>query len=362
MMYKRKEKKILIYILSFLIPVIMMLIAVIFLRLFFNLYLSAKVLLIIALQTGFSGLTFQLYLNHTNKFNKEALLFSTAYAIMGCLFADIALSVYFCNIILLPLVMLGISKLIENPKKKTLYILCLTASILCNFYFGYMLCLFSLFYFFYILIVKTDRRKYTKEPIEKIKAFFIASLIGIGLSAFDLIPNTFFPDGQKNVSENAASAIYQSALSHETPYIYIGIIVIIFVILYFFNNEISGKERICSGIFLVIILLSCYIHMISIFLISFILLHLGYQGFLKYQGRLISYLPVVLIFFICFFYIVTFSNINIEKEMVLFNAVLILLVGILIFFKSNYYMPLEMGFVLLFSLQCADLVFMRLCR
>lgn len=459
MMYKRNEKKILIYILSFIIPVIMMLAASICLQLFpfgentllvsdinnqfvsfysyfksiitsdnnfiytfsknlggdmvgfsgyylqnpflFLLllfpdaYLPAGILLIITLQVGFCGLTFQLYLNHTNKFNKEALLFSTAYAFMGYLFAYITLPIYFCNIILLPLVMLGISKLIENPKKKGLYISCLAASILCNYYLGYMLCFFSLFYFIYLIIVKTDIWRHTKEPFEKIKAFTIASLLGVGLSAFDLIPIIFSLSGQKNAPESSALTFYRNfnfiemfsklytgafdgnVSNHGMPYIYVGMIAVIFVILYFFNNEISGKERICSGIFLVVLLLCCYVHTIDVilhafnepvgfpyryaFFICFLLLHLGYQGFLKHEGMWTSYVPVVLTFFLYSLYLILFSSVDIKKEMLLFDSVILILIGILAFIKANYYLPLQLGLVILLGLQCTDLLSNAIC-
>ncbi len=454
MMYKKNEKKILIYILSFLIPVIMMLIAAVCLQLFpfgentllvsdinnqfvsfysyfksiitsdnnfiytfsknlggdmvgfsgyylqnpflFLLllfpdaYLPAGILLIIILQTGFCGLTFQLYLNNTNKFNKEALLFSTAYAFMGYIFAYITLPIYFCNIILLPLVMLGISRLIENPKKKGLFIICLAASIFCNYYLGYMLCFFSLFYFIYMLVIKTDEWKHAKEPFEKIRAFIFASLLGVGLSAFDLIPIICSLSGQKNAPESSALAFYRNfnmidvfsnlytgafdgnVSNHGMPYIYVGMIAVIFVILYFFNNKISVKERICSGIFLAGMLICCYIHTIDVilhafnepvgfpyryaFFISFILLHLGYRGFLKYQGRWITYLPVILIFLIYSFYSIFFSDITVKKEAILFDAIILVLIGILIFIKTNYFLPMQLGFVIFFGLQCTDLL------
>lgn len=453
-MYRKNEKKIYIYFLSFIIPVIMMLVVAICLQLFpfgqktllisdinnqfvsfysyfksivtgdnnfiytfsknlggdmvgfsgyylqnpflFLLllfpesYLPAGILLIITLQIGFSGLTFQLYLNNTNKFSKDALVFSTAYAFMGYLFAYITLPIYLCNIILLPLVMLGISKLIENPKNKGLYIICLTASIICNYYLGYMLCFFSLFYFVYMLIVKTDVWRHTKEPFEKIKSFVIASLLGVGLSAFDLIPIIFSLRNQKNAPESSALAFYRNfnfidvfsklytgsfdgnVSNHGMPYIYVGIIAVIFVILYFFNNQISGKERICSGIFLTAMLLCCYIHTIDVvlhgfnepvgfpyryaFYICFLLLHLGYQGLLEYDGKWSSYLPVVLIFALYSLYLILFSNAYSKKEMILFDLVILILIGVLLFIKTNYYLPLQLGMILLLGLQCTDLL------
>ena len=453
-MYRKSEKKTLIYFLAFIIPVIMMIIAAVCLHifpfgentvlfsdinnqfvsfysyfksiitgndnfiytfsknlggdmvgfsgyylqnpflflllLFPDVYLTAGILFIMILQIGCCGLTFQIYLTHTNGVKKEALLFSTAYAFLGYLFAYITLPIYFCNIILLPLVMLGIYKIIENPKKKSLYILTLAASVFFNYYLGYMLCLFSVLYFVYMLLVKTENSRHEKKYFERIKAFIISSLLGVGLSAFDLIPIVLSLSGQKNAPDASVLSFYRNfnfrdvfanlytgsfdgnVSNHCMPYIYVSIIAAAFVLLYFFNKEIGIKEKICSAVFLLLMLSFCYIHTTDViwhafnepvgfayryaFYIGFLLLHVGYQGFLHYDGRLVSYLPVLVVFIVYSAYLIFFSSVNLPMKSIIFDFVLLIFMGILIAVQKNYYLPLQLGFILLFGLQCSDLL------
>ena len=453
-MYRKSEKKTLIYLLAFSIPVIMMIIAVVCLQifpfgentilfsdinnqfvsffsyfksiitgndnfiytfsknlggdmvgfsgyylqnpflflllLFPDVYLTAGILFVMILQIGCCGLTFQIYLTHTNGIKKESLLFSTAYAFMGYLFAYITLPIYFCNFILLPLVMLGIYKIVENPKKKGLYILTLAASIFCNYYLGYMLCLFSVLYFVYILVINTEKSRHEKRFSERIKAFIFSSLLGVGLSAFDLIPIVLSLRGQKNAPDVSVLSFYRNfnfrdvfanlytgafdgnVSNHCMPYIYVSIIAAAFVLLYFLNKEIAGKEKICSAIFILLMLSFCYIHTTDVmwhafnepvgfayryaFYISFLLLHIGYQGFLHFDGRFFSYLPVLIIFVVYSAYLIFFSSVNLSIKSIVFDFILLILIGILITIQKSYYLPLQLGFILLFALQCTDLL------
>ena len=75
-------------------------------------------------------------------------MFSLCYAFMAYNINFQINIMWIDGIILLPLVMLGIDKLINENKYK-LYIITLFITIFSNYYIGYMICIFSVLYFIY---------------------------------------------------------------------------------------------------------------------------------------------------------------------------------------------------------------------
>ncbi|HOO28258.1 MAG TPA: YfhO family protein, partial [Lachnospiraceae bacterium] len=289
----------------------------------------------------------------------------------------------------MPIVMLGIHRLVQNPKKSKLYIITLAVSILMNYYLGYMLCLFSVFYFLYILVINTTFKKHKRIYLKKIGSFLIASLLGVGLAAFDLIPIVISLKGQKSMPDRSVLSFYRNFCFRDVfsklytnafdgnvsnssmPYIYTGILAAAFLILYFFNKKIAKKERIASAVFLVLMLGFCYIHTTDViwhafnepvgfayryaFYISFLILHIGYQGYLHYEGNRWSFLPVILIFISYSVYLILFGSKTLPRSAYILDMSILLLLGILIGIQKNYVLPFQLGFLLILCLQCADL-------
>ena len=71
----------------------------------------------------------------------------------------------------------------DVDKKTIQYFLCLAYGIVTNFYFGFMLCLFSLLLFTYLSIVHSNR------DIRSYFRFGIVSILCAGATSFKLIPN-----------------------------------------------------------------------------------------------------------------------------------------------------------------------------
>jgi len=86
--------------------------------------------------------------------------------------------------ILLPLVILGLDRLIEKDKIG-IYIICLTLSILVNFYIGFTVCIFSFLYFIYKCYVMNNFK------LKVIKSFVISSLLCGLMSCIVLIPQVY---------------------------------------------------------------------------------------------------------------------------------------------------------------------------
>ena len=238
---------------------------------------------IILLRIGLSGFTMCKYLKYKfkNQSNLRYIIFSISYALMAynvCYFFNY---MYFDTVVLFPIVILGLDKLIYERKNR-LYIISLTLSIISNFYIGYMVCIFSLLYFIYnIVIYKLDKNI--------IKDFIISSLLSGFMCMIIIIPEasellkgkallyTSSKTEYFKFNMNFLNIFYKflpgSTSNYDLEYgmvnIYVSLFVIILVIKYFFNKKISKKERITTLIFILFFLLS----------ISFNLLDFAWQLF-----------------------------------------------------------------------------------
>lgn len=142
---------------------------------------------IIGLKAIFSSVTMYYYIS--KKFNMKSLYFSAFSLFYGFSSYFVA---YYWNImwldgmVFLPLIVLGIEKLI-NEDKPLLYIITLTTMLFANYFIAYMLCIFSVIYFIGYLIIYLEKID-LKLIIKKILYFIASSLIVGALAAWFLLP------------------------------------------------------------------------------------------------------------------------------------------------------------------------------
>ena len=183
----------------------------------------------------------------------------------------------------LPLVILGIEKLIDN-NKSLLYILSLSLVIYSNYYIGFMICIFSVLYF--IMYLFTSKKYKKKELINKTIRFIISSL-GVGLlCSFFLIP-LFFSIRSISATEpiSLPSSLYykfgvleflfnhfsfvKSTVIHSdisnTPNISCGILSLLLIIPFIFNKKINLRIKIGYLSLLVILGISFFIPALDYF-------------------------------------------------------------------------------------------------
>lgn len=141
---------------------------------------------IIGLKAVASSVTMSIFLN--KKFGKNYIFIT-----LSILYAFSAYyTAYYWNImwldgmLMLPLIALGIEKLVDE-NKILLYVISLAVMLFANYFIGYMLCIFSVLYFVSYLIIKTDKIR-LKVIGKKILYFALSSLIAGGLCAMFLIP------------------------------------------------------------------------------------------------------------------------------------------------------------------------------
>lgn len=359
-----------------------------------NNMLPAGVLLMIILLIGLSGLNFNLLISKVYGNRWASLIFSTAYAFMGFFMAYIGFTIYFFNIMLFPLVMLGLYNLIKTGKKSYLYIITLFLSIFSNYYVGYMTCIFSVLFFVYTVIVNTLSFK-LKELKQYGKTFLIftgSSLLAAGLSAFSLYSVLFSLQGQKgshfsfsklklfnfNIGE-VFSGLYSTSfhgnISDGLPIIYSSVIAVVFLLLFFMNKSIHRKEKLASAGILIIMLFSFWSEFVNViwhgfstpigfpyrnsFMFSFLLLFIAYKGFICIrQGLKIRHGFICLTLFLFYSaYLLFFIDSDYvgRRQIIITGAVFVLtLAGVYAFnYKREYAVPVIAG---LFMLQTGDLL------
>jgi len=105
------------------------------------------ILIINILKIGTSGLTSYVFFNKKFNESKLSLIFSITYSLMAYNIAYSQNIMWLDGVIMLPLIFLGVDKLID--KKPLLFYISLTLSIIFNYYIGYMSCISSLLYYLY---------------------------------------------------------------------------------------------------------------------------------------------------------------------------------------------------------------------
>ena len=215
-----------------------------------NITYATKILIFIKIIL--CGLNMSIYLN--NKTDKlKNILLSLIYAFMAYNIR-FAFNVMWLDVVyMLPLVILGLEKLIEGKSKK-LYIITLTIMMFSNFYISFSACIFIAIYFFFYSIAK---KKLTWKLFWK---FVYSSLIAVLLNAVMLIPTIFnMLDGKaiaatKNYDRfilyNPLDVIYNFTpgttagyVLVDLPYFYSSTLILVLFINYLLNKEISYKER-----------------------------------------------------------------------------------------------------------------------
>ncbi len=130
------------------------------------------------------------YLQHRfQKSDFSTVLFALLYTFCGFFFAYFYNTMWLLPFALLPIVALGIERIVGggNP---WLYLVSLTVSIFSNFYLGYMLCIFSVLYFFVCLFSRRVNKKGEDDVVllPTLLKFGGASLAAGGLCAVALLP------------------------------------------------------------------------------------------------------------------------------------------------------------------------------
>lgn len=286
--------------------------------------LPTTISVIIIFKIASIGLTTSIFLRRVYQSTSYSIVwFSTAFSLCGFVAMNFYTIMWLDALILLPLVALGIHRLIDK-NRFDLYIVTLLLSIVTNYYLGYMTCLFSVLYFCY-LIFKNSEVRFTatlKQSLTKIRDFFSASLLTGGVSAILLIPtfkamlatgkgtfdaasfNLLPTFGLGALSQlEPASSNYLIRIFHY-PSFYVGILVFLLLITYYYTEEIPQHYKNMSAGLLGILFLSMWVrvlntgwHMLqqpagfpfrNVFYFSFVCVFLAFEAWQTHPGKVLN--------------------------------------------------------------------------
>ncbi len=293
----------------------------------------------IAIKAILSAMAISYYLKKSNKADGPQLIgFGIMYAFSAYFIAYYWNVMWIDSMYLLPLIVLGIEKIINSGKCGN-YIIFLTLAIFTNYYIGFMLCIFSCLYFLYYyfctsekfikksVILDNNDKKYSALG----KSFFFQSGLRFAFSSlavgiilvFMLLPVAYVlnsssatsgthPDEIKNyfnifdfLANHLASLepTIRSSGEDVLPNVYCGILTVMLVPAYLFSDRISSKEKIATSVLLGIMFFSFNINYLNYlwhglhfpndlpyrqsFMYSFILITMAYKAFIniKYMNK-----------------------------------------------------------------------------
>lgn len=267
---------------------------------------------------GTAAVTFAFFLNRTSpkKPKISALVtFSTCYALMSYMVVELMDPMWLDGLIYLPLIFWGVKRFVDD-KVMLPYIIPLALMFIAHFYIGYMVGIFTLFYFIYYCLSR-EGRILPKNFFGACGRFFLGTVTALLLSSWVLIPvyNSLklgkmeFSQADFTIRTQFDLLQFTSKLfpmSYDTvrpeglPMVYCGTIAIVLLPLFFLNSKISMKEKVSKGLLLLSSVVCMYIAPVDIalhgfqvpnwlpyrysFIFSFFMLIIAYRAFENLDG------------------------------------------------------------------------------
>ncbi len=362
----------------------------------------------ILLKAALSASTFTYYLKRSLK---SQSFVSTSFGIMYAFCAYML--AYYWNVmwldamVLLPIVLLGIERIINHGKPAT-YIVGLALTMFSNYYMSYMMCIFSVIYFIYYfasnnnLSSVVNRNFKPKSLLDEATnnkflrsgtIFALASVAAAGLMACVLLPvygvlqsssatSGTFPTNVESYFDfydffanhfAALTTTIRSSGDDVLPNVYCGVLTIILAPLYFFTKTISKKEKIATLSLLAILYASFNINSPNYvwhgfhfpndlpyrqsFIYSFVLLVIAYKTFIRlreFKAVHFGIIGAALLTFVVLTQKLTSKNVT-DTTIILTMVLIVLYVIILTVFKDKRYQASSVAALLIVCV-CSEAV------
>ena len=203
--------------------------------------------------------------------NSQIKIFaSIAYGLMGYVVAYQMNIMWLDGVILLPIIAIGVIKIIKENKFNT-YIISFALALITNFYIGFEIFLFISMYFIYELILSEEKNKF-----KTILRFALYTAISIGIASIIIVPTYFVIKGGKGsglilaksdilkrnfkfieflpkflIGSETKAQIYGNG----TPIAYCGILTLVLTEIFLLSKKIKIKEKILTIIFILMMIL-----------------------------------------------------------------------------------------------------------
>ena len=296
---------------------------------------------IMILKCGLSGFFFAYYLEKSGRKIDMIgyAMFSTMYALCAYAMAYQSNTMWMDALMLLPLVTLGIERLIKDGNFK-FFIVVFSITVWSNYYIGYMCCIYVLLYTIcYLCAHRNDEINCLNEKSHTIKSVLrvgIASFISLLIVATILFTAIYSLSFGKNEFQDSTFDFslrfdfldlfakfflgsYDTVRPEGSPNVYCGILTIFMIPLYFISRKVSPRHKVAYGSLCMIFIASFSVNAIDLvwhgfqmpvwlnyrysFMFTFVLLTMAYQGYeyLKETDfKFIFQIGVLLIFTLMF--------------------------------------------------------------
>lgn len=231
--------------------------------------------LVSVLNCSFCGTTMYLLLAALYGHKRSNLIFSTTYALTGFNVANLFQAFFFTGVHVLPLMVLGLRKL-RRGESPLLYILSIAYAVLTSYYFGFMLCVASVLFFFLHLWLFSEELEGKKRGLFYKYAFssfcggllgaaiWLPSLLGISGGRLDQTKISEFTFNENMPLPEIGAKFFTGAnnaqeLINGLPNVYVGILPLALVVLFFLNNGICKRKKTAAFFALGFYLLVFYI-------------------------------------------------------------------------------------------------------
>ncbi len=274
-------------------------------------YSTEAMLVIKLLKLGCCSLSFAAYMRLSKEATKtHTVIFSVLYALMSFVVVQIENIMWIDAIILFPLAIFSVEQIVSKSKYFLFTFIC-SLLFITNYYMGYMVGIFTFFYFIYYYLSMQQDKNF-KDFLRKFVVFLRSAFIAIMCSAFILLPvyyslklgkfgfnhPSYMPDSMFELFDLFTKMLpssYDTLRSGGLPFVYCGTLTLFLLPLYFLNANINIKQKLISAGLLVVLICSFQVKTIDLiwhgfqlpndlpyryaFMFSFVLLLLAYEAF-----------------------------------------------------------------------------------
>lgn len=271
-------------------------------------FLREAITFILAMKIGFAGLFTGMFLKYTFRRNDISVCcFAVLYALCSYMMGYYWNIIWIDTVALLPLVMLGVVKLVRE-KKTALYGAAFALALISNYYIGLFICIFTVIAFFCICLFECKRfRDFLFSGLRMLGM----TAVGLGISGFMLLPAYYalqltnsadntFPDSVSFYEEWVdlfanMTAFREPTVKEGLPNLYCGIICVVLAGMFIVSRHIRIREKISAVLILAFLLISCNMNVLNFiwhgfhftnmlpyrysFLFSFVLVVMAYRAF-----------------------------------------------------------------------------------
>ncbi len=281
-------------------------------------WILTSLLIMILCKIGTASVTFCYFLQKSRKMVPlQAMIFSILYSLMAYMVIQTIDPMWLDGVVFLPLIALGVEYLIDDGRKLN-YIIPIAMMFIANFYIGYMIGIFTAFYFVYYLFFGSEQKgRKIGDYFYSCCNFAVSTLVSLMLSAFMILPvynalqlgkfDFTEPDFSFTTQFEPLDIIgqllicqYDSVNVQGSPEIYCGILTLVLLPLFFLNSKIEVRKKLGYGFLIAAMFFSMYIKPVDMlwhggqvpnwlpfrysFIVSFVLLSMAATAFKHIDG------------------------------------------------------------------------------